>query len=191
MRDVPFLAGLDQLVRNTVSAERYAHSRAVAELAADLGRRFGVEPQTCFAAGLAHDMARELPAAEILDLCGSDRQPVTSWERANPVLLHGRAAAVILRENGYDQPDVLQAIEDHVTGRPGMGALSKILFASDFLEPTRDFLTPEFRERTLGLDLDAMVLAVLKRKIQYVESESAYVAEASISLLEELSRNDR
>ena len=67
-----------------------------------------------------------------------------------------------------------------------MGPISKIVFAADFLEPTREFVSPEFRRRTLGLSLDEMVLAVLDRKIHFVKSASQEVAGASMTLREEL-----
>ncbi len=68
-----------------------------------------------------------------------------------------------------------------------MGILSKIVFAADFLEPTRDFVSPEFRRRTLGLSLDEMVFAVLERKIHYVKAEGQEVAADALALYEELS----
>ena len=53
-----------------------------------------------------------------------------------------------------------------------MGLISKIVFAADFLEPTRDFVSPEFRRRTLSLSLDEMVLAVLDRNIHFIRAAS-------------------
>jgi predicted HD superfamily hydrolase involved in NAD metabolism len=136
---------------------------------------------------MSHDLARELDPAEILLLAESDGMPMNDWERANPLLLHGRAAAAILtKHTGYADPDALQAIRDHVTGRGSMGPISKIVFVSDFLEPTREFVSPEFRRRTLGLSLDEMTLAVLERKLHYVRAESREVAPAALALYEEL-----
>ena len=67
-----------------------------------------------------------------------------------------------------------------------MGPISKIVFAADFLEPTREFVSPEFRRRTLGLSLDEMVLAVLERKIHFVRAASQEVAADAQTLHEEL-----
>jgi nicotinate-nucleotide adenylyltransferase len=181
---------IDSLVRSLVSPARYAHCRATALLAAELCRRFSVDSGKGRIAGLAHDMARELPSEELLRLASGDGLPVSTAEEAAPILLHGRAAAVLLKKRaGYADPEVLDAICDHVTGRPSMGGVSRILFVSDFLEPSRDFLPPAFRDRTLSLGLDAMVLAVLERKIQYVRAQSLEVTEASHALLEELSKD--
>ncbi len=197
--DSPLVKAVDSFVRSTISAPRYAHSRQVAELARELCARFAAgqaRPGSAeatrfmergFIAGLAHDAARELPDAGMLLAAARDGLPILSAEKDAPVLLHGRAAAVLLAETtGYGEPEVLQAIRDHVTGRPGMGRLSKILFAADFLEPTRDFLDGDFRRETLARDLDAVVLAVLKRKIQYVRAGFGTVSISSLNLCEEL-----
>ena len=153
------------------------HSREVARLASELCDRFHADEEKGYIAGIAHDLARELDVAEMLLLAEKDGLPVRDWERANPLLLHGRAAAAILtKHTGYGDEEALQAIRDHVTGRGSMGPISKIVFAADFLEPTREFVSPEFRRRTLGLSLDEMVLAVLERKIHFVKAASQEVA---------------
>ncbi|HET6452416.1 MAG TPA: hypothetical protein VFI08_13950, partial [Spirochaetia bacterium] len=76
-----------------------------------------------------------------------------------------------------------------VTGRGSMGPLSRIVFAADFLEPTREFVSPEFRRRTLSLSLDEMVLAVLERKIHFVRAASREVAADAKDLQAELKTN--
>ena len=178
------------LVEATLSRPRLAHSREVARLACELCDRFRVDEDSGYIAGIAHDLAREKEAAEMVSLAEADGQPVTDLERATPLLLHGRASAfLLLRLAGYDDPEVLEAVRDHVTGRGGMGQLSRILFVADFLEPTREFVSPEFRRRTSGLSLDEMVLAVLERKMHYVRAASAVIAPHSLALHRELKEN--
>jgi predicted HD superfamily hydrolase involved in NAD metabolism len=178
------------LVEASLSRPRIAHSREVARLASELCDRFHADEEKGYIAGVAHDLARELDPAEMLLLAERDGLPVRDWERANPLLLHGRAAAAILQKHtGYEEPETLQAVRDHVTGRGSMGPLSKIVFAADFLEPTREFVSPEFRRRTLGLSLDEMVLAVLERKIHFVKAAAREIAADAQALLAELKTN--
>jgi len=175
------------LVEASLSRPRLAHSREVARLASELCDRFHADEEGGYIAGMSHDVAREIAVGEILLLCEGDGLPLSDWERERPLLLHGRAGAVLLtKHTGYSDPDALQAVRDHVTGRGLMGVLSKIVFAADYLEPTREFVSPEFRRRTLGLGLDEMVLAVLERKIRHVRAESREVAPAAHALREEL-----
>ena len=175
------------LVEASLSRPRLIHSREVARLSSELCDRFHADEEKGYIAGISHDLARELDISEMLLLAERDGLPLRDWEKSNPLLLHGRAAASILtKHTGYADEEALQAIRAHVTGRGSMGPISKIVFAADFLEPTREFVSPEFRRRTLGLSLDEMVLAVLDRKIHFVKSASQEVAGDSMTLREEL-----
>jgi predicted HD superfamily hydrolase involved in NAD metabolism len=175
------------LVEASLSKPRLNHSREVARLASELCDRFHATEEKGYIAGVAHDLARELEIPEIILLAETDGAPVSPFEKAHPLLLHGRAAASILtKHTGYSDAETLQAIRDHVTGRGSMGPISRILFVADFLEPTRDFVSPEFRRRTLGLSLDEMTLAVLERKIHYVKAEGNEVSPDARALYEEL-----
>jgi predicted HD superfamily hydrolase involved in NAD metabolism len=178
------------LAEATLSKPRLAHSREVARLSSELCDRFHADEERGYIAGMTHDLARELDPAEILLLAQTDGRPVTEWERARPMILHGRAAAAILtKHTGYADEEALQAVRDHVTGRGAMGPISRIVFVADFLEPTREFISPEFRRRSLALSLDEMVLAVLERKLHYVRAGSQEPAPDALALHEELTRH--
>jgi nicotinate-nucleotide adenylyltransferase len=178
------------LVEASLSRPRLLHSREVARLSSELCDRFHADEEKGYIAGIAHDLARELEITEMLILAKSDGLPVRDWEKSNPLLLHGRAAAAILtKHTGYTDAETLQAIRDHITGRGAMGPISKIVFAADFLEPTRELVSPEFRRRTLGLSLDEMVLAVLERKMHFLRAASKEIAADSQALHEELTAN--
>jgi len=178
------------LAEASLSRPRLSHSREAARLASELCDRFRVDEEKGYIAGICHDLARELDLSEIVLLCKEDGLPIEPWERDNPMLLHGRAAAsILLKDTGYSDAEVLDAIRDHVTGRGGMGNLSKIVFAADYLEPTREFVSPEFRRRTLGLSLDEMTLAVLERKLHHVRAQSQEIVPAAQALHEELTKH--
>jgi predicted HD superfamily hydrolase involved in NAD metabolism len=175
------------LLDRYVGSSRRAHSGAVARLAASLCRRFGADPMLGVLAGLGHDLARELPAARLLALAEEDGRLITPEERDRPVLLHGRAAAVLLRREGWACPtEVLDAVADHVTGRPGMPLLSRIVFVADYLEPERGFLDSGERAGILRLDLDCMVLKVLEGVIAHLENSGERVAAPAAALYHEL-----
>jgi nicotinate-nucleotide adenylyltransferase len=169
----PAAAGrLVDLIRERLSAERQRHSLAVARLSGILCQRYGADPDRGLLSGLGHDIARELPAQRILALAAMDGRPIGPMERERPVLLHGRAGAVLLaQEAGIDDPQVLEAIRDHTVGRPGMGLLPRLLYAADYLEPTRSFASEEFRREALRQDLDTMLLRVVEQVFEYLRRE--------------------
>jgi nicotinate-nucleotide adenylyltransferase len=173
-----------RLLRKHLSGKRARHCRRTAALASRLARRFGVDPGRAYLAGLAHDLARELPDAQLLRLAAEDGVPLRAWEQARPVLLHGRAAAVLLGAGG--SAEVREAVADHVTGRPGMSALARLVYAADFLEPGRGFLEPAERRRALSLGLDELTAWVADRVFEYLRREGLAIAPPALALSEEL-----
>jgi len=163
-----------------LSRSRVEHARGVAALARELCARFGASEEDGEVAGLAHDLARELDPASLEPIAARDGRPILEDERRMPVILHGRAGAVILRDElGIDDPAILDAVRDHVTGRAGMGVLSCIVYAADYLEPGRGFLEESARKAILSGSLAAMVRAVLRMSVRHLEERGRPIAAVS------------
>ena len=178
---------LEQLLGNSLGRERLAHSRRVADLAAELCVARGLEGRKGELAGLAHDWAREWPPAQMRRLALRDGRGESALEARYPVLLHGRAAAVALREDlGIEDAQILEAVACHVTGRPGMGLLAKIVFAADFLEPGRGFLDERIRKGILRMDIDGMTIRVLEEIFKHLRRKHRPIARPAVELAREL-----
>jgi predicted HD superfamily hydrolase involved in NAD metabolism len=178
---------LERLLKRDLGQERLAHSRRVADLAAELCLAYGLEGEKGRLAGLAHDWARDLPAGRVRELALRDGRGESVLEAQYPVLLHGRAAAVGLREKlGIEDPEILEAVAWHVTGCPGMGLLAKIVFVADFLEPGRGFLPEEVRKGMLRMDIDEMTLRVLEEIFGYLRGKNRPIAQPALELSEQL-----
>ena len=180
---------LQQLLKQYLGRERLAHSRRVADLAADLCISYGLEGEKGRLAGLAHDLARDLPAERVRELALRDGQVESVLEGRYPVLLHGRAAAVYLREDpGIVDPEILEAVACHVTGCPGMGLLAKIVFVADFLEPGRGFIPEEDRKAMLRMGIDEMTVRVLEEIFSFLRTKQRPIAPPALELYHELNR---
>jgi nicotinate-nucleotide adenylyltransferase len=178
---------VERLARRLESRRRRRHARGTARLAARLCARFGADPRSGHLAGLAHDLARELPDERLLELAGRDGRPIRSWERERPVLLHGRAAAELLRRERIPaSPQALEAVAEHVTGSPGMGLLARIVFVADYLEPGRGFVEAGWREHLLSLPLEGMLVGVLESVFGWLLREGLPIAPPARELYEEL-----
>jgi predicted HD superfamily hydrolase involved in NAD metabolism len=175
-----------RLLRRHLGRARRRHCRSTAALASRLARRFGVDARAARLAGLAHDLARELPDAELARLAAADGDPVRPWEAERPVLLHGRAAATLLAAGAGCGAEVRQAVADHVTGRPGMSALGKVVYVADFLEPRRGFLEEGERRRALALGLEEQAVWVAERVFAHLAREGLAIAPPAVALYEEL-----
>jgi nicotinate-nucleotide adenylyltransferase len=152
-----------------VKKSRYEHSIRVAETCARLCRMFALDADVGYLAGIGHDMCKDFSDQELFDLAAKDGNPIIPYEKRNPALLHGRAAAVLMKEKfGIEDKDILEAVAYHTSGVMGMCDLSKCLFIADKIEPGRPQSTDEYRERLYKMNLDQMFYAVLYENYSYV-----------------------
>lgn len=152
-----------------VKKSRYEHSIRVAETCARLCRMFALDDDVGYLAGVGHDMCKDFSDQELFDLAAKDGNPIIPYEKRNPALLHGKAAAVLMKEKfGIEDKDILEAVAYHTSGVMGMCDLSKCLFIADKIEPGRPQSTDEYRERLYKMNLDQMFYAVLYENYSYV-----------------------
>jgi nicotinate-nucleotide adenylyltransferase len=195
---------LENAARESLSTGRFLHSRNTALLAGDLCRRFGLDPRLGYLAGIAHDMAKPLGDKALLELAASDGGNISRLERKKPSLLHGRAAAVLLRDRfGIHNKDVLEAVAWHTEGAEDMGPLGKVVYIADKIEPFREGVDPALREaaffrdgeRMAGGDrgeaLDRLFGEVLAQTVTFLESNKIDLSEGTLRLLEKMKRKTR
>lgn len=174
----------DDFARERLSAKRYGHTLRVAETAEDLARAHGVDPERARLAALLHDAARERSSEEFLGLAEDLGLGVGEPERESPKLLHGPVAAELARrELGVEDGEVLDAVREHTTGRPGMGSLSLVLYVADKIEPARDYPSVENLRRMARQDLRAAAAESLRRSIAHNEERGRPTHPASIEAL--------
>lgn len=140
---------------------RYRHTLNVAKTAELLAEHTrAADPGQARLAGLLHD-------------CG---------KAEGSALSHAPLGAVIARdEYGITDPEILQAIRWHTTGRPGMTELEKIIFIADYIEPGRD-RAPRLSElRKLAYeDLDKTIVCILEDTLSYLRNCGASIDEMSV-----------
>lgn len=181
----------DVFARERLSAKRYGHTLRVAETAEDLARAHGLDPGRARLAALLHDAARELSPEEFLGLADDWNLPVGEAERENPKLLHGPVAAELARrELGVGDGEVLDAVREHTTGRPGMGPLSLVLYVADKIEPARDYPSVENLRRLAREDLRGAAAESLRRSIAHNEERGRPTHPASLGTLRWLEKSE-
>ena len=174
-------------VKKSVSEKRYSHSVRTAEMCRKLCALYGLDEKTGYFAGISHDMCNNFKPEQLLSLAQEDGADVSELERKKPSLLHGRAAAVLLKNNfGVTDSSVLEAVANHTFGKTGMCSLAKVLYAADKIEPGREHVTEDYLARLLALSLDGLVKAVLEENIDYLRKKGSAVAQESEKLLESL-----
>lgn len=174
MKKMNQLKKLRDAVEKVQDAKRFEHTLGVEYTAAALAMRYGSDIHDARVAGLLHDCAKCLSDEKRLSLCKKNHIPVTEIERKNPYLLHAKAGAYLAKEKyGITDPDILNAIQSHTTGRKGMSLLEKIIFVADYIEPGRkdtpDLNLTEIR-RMAFQDLDRALLEILKDTLRYLNA---------------------
>ena len=152
-------------------------------------KKYGLDASRGYLAGIAHDMCKDMSDEKIAALAREDGKAITELEAQKPSLLHGRAAALMLRRDfGVTDKDILQAVAVHTFGEAGMCSLSKVVYAADKIEPGRPQATKAYTDFLDRLSLDELVEKVLADGIAYLKKKGCAVAPESEKLLRSLNR---
>lgn len=156
-----------QRVQAALSEKRFKHTMGVADEAVQLAKRWGANMNRAYLAGLLHDYAKEISKEETFRiLCQCGLEGVCINMRYCPALLHGPLAArLAMTEFDIKDPEVLDAIYYHTTGRANMSLLEKIIYVADFIEPNRCFDGVDDVRRLAYEDIDRAALAEADRTI--------------------------
>ena len=121
MKKTNQLRKIRKAVEKIQDARRFEHTLGVEYTAAALAMRYGSNMENARTAGLLHDCAKCLSDEKRLSICKKNHIKVTEVERKNPFLLHAKVGAYLAREKyGIKDPDILNAIQNHTTGRTNM-----------------------------------------------------------------------
>ncbi|MDX2213041.1 MAG: bis(5'-nucleosyl)-tetraphosphatase (symmetrical) YqeK [Oculatellaceae cyanobacterium bins.114] len=136
---------LDWLADN-VPESRINHILGVEKMAIDLAQIHDQSVEKAAQAGLMHDLAKYFKPRRLLEMAKAEGLPLDPVDEINPHLLHADISAIVARQEfGIADPEILEAIAHHTLGKPGMSALSCIVFLADTLEPGRGN-TPELEQ---------------------------------------------
>lgn len=166
------LKKIRKAMEKSQDAKRYEHTLGVAYTAAALAMRYDANVKDAQIAGLLHDCAKCLSDEKRLSICEKHNISITEVERRNPFLLHAKVGSFLaMEEYKVTDSDIIHAILNHTTGRPGMSLLEKIIFVADYIEPGRKS-APNLKEiRKLAFeDLDAALLKILGDTLEYLQS---------------------
>lgn len=172
MDKAKYLRKLRKKMEKVQDAKRFAHTLGVEFTAAALAMRYQADVADAQIAGLLHDCAKCLTDEKRVSICEKHQISMTDIERRNPFLLHAKVGEYLAREKyGITNPDILNAIRFHTTGRENMSLLERIVFVADYIEPGRR-QAPNLSEiRQLAFtDLDAAMLKILEDTLSYLKA---------------------
>ncbi len=153
----------------------------VADLMNEWGKALGLpkkQRRRWKAAAWLHDSVKEEAPAEL-------RKVLRGRLRLLPDnVVHGPAAAALLRRDGVIDEPLMQAISYHTLGHPMFETIGLALYAADFLEPgrrSRKKWRAELRERAPE-DMDGVVHEIVGARIRFLMKKGRPVRPETIAL---------
>lgn len=157
-----------QLVKPQLTEHRYLHTIGVMETAIKLAERYGADMKKAELAAIFHDCAKFRPKDEMKQIIVEQRMPPILLEY-NSELWHAPVGAFLAEnEAGITDPEVLDAIRYHTSGRIGMTLLDKIIYLADYIEPGRHFPGVDEVRAIAEEDLDKALIQSMKNTIQFL-----------------------
>lgn len=138
--NVPEYTDYKKLLQKRLTAKRYNHSLCVAQEAYRLALKYGADEQKAYLAGLLHDITKNAPDTEHLNIFNKFGIMLNDIEFNSVKLWHAiSGSAYIEHILNINDTEIISAVRYHTTARKGIKLLEKILYLADFTSADRDY----------------------------------------------------
>lgn len=170
-----------KLLSEKLDDYRMHHSECVSECAAVLAEKYGADAEKARLAGLLHDVTKNTPKADQLEIIEKSGEPLSRVELINPKVWHQISGAVFLRESGIiTDEEILGAVRWHTTGRAGMTLLEKIVYTADFISADRDYPDVSVVRRLAEESLEDAILYTSRYTVRKLASADLPIHPATV-----------
>jgi len=179
----------DALIKKRLKPSRYHHSLCVMERAVELAERFGADVEKARLAGLLHDIMKNVEHENMLQFIEDSGIILMYADRCAPPVWHAIAGeAYIRRELLIDDPDLLNAIRYHTTGRAGMSLLEKVVYLADLTSAERDYGDVKKTRKIVDRSLEEGMLYSMKFVLTDLVKKGKVLHPDSLACYDELVR---
>ena len=170
-----------------LSPKRFNHSVNVSLMAEKLAKNYGVDSEKAKVAGLLHDICKEKPDEENIEISKKNGYFAYSDKINSIKILHGPAASFFLKEKyGITDNEILNAVKYHTTGRKNMTLFEKIIFVADHISEERQWPDVKELQKLAFEDINKVVLKKLSTAIQNCIDRHQSICENTMQLYNEL-----
>ena len=149
-------------VKSRLSEKRFRHTEGVIKRAVEYAEIYNANLEDTKLAALAHDIAKEIPQEEALELVKKYGMELDEIEKVNFNLVHSKLGAEIVKEKYGFNEDIINAIKYHTTGRENMSILEKIIFLAVATEENRTYKDLNDLVEMIKNDIDEGMLFTLQ-----------------------------
>lgn len=161
-----------KIIRPFLSDKRYYHSTCVSQAAKELAGKYGADVKKAETAGILHDIMKDLPPDQQLAKMKDYGINLTDVERSAQKLWHAMLGAAYLKNDLHiDDPEILDAVRYHTTGRKNMTLMDKVLFIADFISADRDYPGVEKLREAAKISLEEAMIEGLSYTITDLANE--------------------
>lgn len=151
-----------------IDNKRYKHSASVAFLAKKIAKNNNIDEYSAFVAGILHDVGKDVKA--------NFNYIEEEWSEYSSLplkVLHQFVGASLAKHRfGIKDEDILASIAYHCSGRAKMSRLERLIYASDKMDPLRDYDSQAFIKACFE-DIETGFRVVLDANKEYLEAKTA------------------
>lgn len=180
---------LMEAVKAQMPEKRWRHTEGVMQSAVELANRYGADPVKADLAALLHDVVKYWPTDRMERIIRDQGMPELLLHH-DKSLWHAPVGAYIAEhEYGVTDPEILDAIRYHTSGREGMSLMDKIICLADYIEPGRDFPGVDRIRKLAESSLEEALIAGFDSTISFLLEKNKIIFPTTIlarnSLIEE------
>jgi len=173
-----------------LNSDRLSHSIGCAQTAVELAKKYGLNEEKAYSAGLLHDCAKCFKNEDMIEIIKTNMPEVDECEIFSHKTLHAPVSAYVARtEFGVEDEEILSSIRWHTLGKMDMTDFEKIIFLADKIEPnTRN---SAYREEILKIlehenGLNKALLICYKETIKSLVKRNLKICVPTIEIYNQL-----
>lgn len=175
------------LLRGRLSEKRFYHSLAVAKEALRLAQKYGADTEKAFLAGLLHDICKDTPKNEQLQIFSEFGIILSALEESAFKLWHAMSGACYIQNIlNIKDADIISAVRYHTTAKADMSLLEKIIYLADFTSEDRDYEGADEMRKAMDIGLEHAMREALIFTIDDLKQKGMPVHEDTLNAYREI-----
>lgn len=182
--------GYIEILKKHLTQKRFFHSLAVAKEALRLAEKYGADGEKAFLAGLLHDICKDMPQKQQLQLFDEFGIILGAVEKGAPKLWHSiLGAAYIEKILKINDAELISAVRYHTSARADMSLLEKIIYLADFTSEDRDYSGVEDMRIAVDKGLEYAMSEALSFTVDDLNKKGMVIHEDTLAAYREYAKN--
>ncbi len=176
-----------EILKSRLNEKRYFHSLCVADEALRLAQKYGGDCDKCYLAGLLHDITKNSPDEEHLQIFETFGIMLNDIEKNAKKLWHAMSGEVYIKNVlGITDEELLDAVRYHTTAKKNMSLTAKILYLADFTSRDRDYEDVDVMRKLVDISIEDAMFYALKYSIVDLTEQSRAIHNDTLEAYNEI-----